>query len=699
MTEARSTDAPTAAPRLLLGATVLLWGGISGRPLIGLIAAVAVEAAHWTTVRWDFGESAFLRAWQTSILLLLLAIGLVWLDASAISALPKTMTWLPVLMLPLQFVQSYGMRRSMSLSSISLFLRKRKKHAARHGLPFRDVRFCFDHVFFGGTVIAAALGEHARSPIFFPAVVLLTGWLMLPRLVKTLGSVPLAGGLVLVLATVGGFGGEKVLDWAYQRFVFGLDGTGHYRDYSRQTRTMIGKLEEIKQSPGIQWRLIPRQGELPRLLRVAAYNSYRNTSWWAEQPKRTDGQDVEDFETVESFGIDPEYWVTAREATPEDATHAALPRFTLRGGTPRKDLFPIPGNAASMVLPTYDLDINAFGSLRLDPRHPVADALILWGDPMTTAMPPGPAARRPDGPMPELMIPEDEREAIARVVDELGLRGQSLSEIVTTLRAWYATEFTYTRYLEKPHPESEFERESFISIFLTASKRGHCEYFATATAFLLRECGIPTRYATGFAVAERDPKTGDALIRGIHGHAWCLAWDAERSKWIDVDLTPPDWTGRETPRMPAWQGLLDRWQIMRDNILVWRSQPGNLAIALGLIFLPLAAGALLIGRRLWRSKRRIGRRRSRRDFKDALARSPLAALERPAEKVLGERPPGAPLGRWLLGLRTRLDESDELERAVEMHQHLRFDPDHEPDLRERLEGLVKPLRARISRLV
>ncbi len=696
MSRSPEVDEPRPAPRLLLGASLLLWGGITGRPLVGLVLAIAVEAAHWTRVRWDFGDPAYLRAWQVSILLLLLTTGLVWLDASMLSALPQTMSWLPVIMLPLQFVQSYGMHRSMSLANLSLFLRKRRAYAMRHGLPFRDIRFSFDHVYFPSILIAASLGDFSTSPVFFPAMLVLAAAAFLPRLKSRVSA-----GVMLLLAAVGGYGGERALDYAYHQFVL-----GHYDPafltYSRQTRTSIGELGEIKQSPAIHWRLIPHQGDLPRLLRIASYNSYVNTYWSAKLPPReeTGESEVIDFETLESFGVDEPYWITAHDTPPEEATADALPRFTLRGSTPRKGLFPIPGNCGSLVLPNQDIETNPFGTLRVDPKHPVADALVLWGDPMSTAMPPWSDHRHPDRRSPDLRVPGNEKEAVVRVVDELGLRGLGLSEQIATLRAYFLRDFTYTRYLSRPRPDfdDKQERERFVSVFLEESKRGHCEYFATATAFLLREAGVPTRYATGFAVVERDPGSGEALVRGIHGHAWCLAWDARRGKWIDVDLTPPDWTGREAPRMPPWQALLDRWQILRDNILVWRSQPGNLAIALGLIFLPLLAGALLIGRRLWRSKRRIGRRRTRAEERAALALSPLGALERPASRHLGERPLGVPLPRWLGSLKGVLRDPDSLDEALALHQRLRFDPRaDDADLRRRLESLVLPLKRELRR--
>ena len=50
---------------------------------------------------------------------------------------------------------------------------------------------------------------------------------------------------------------------------------------------------------------------------------------------------------------------------------------------------------------------------------------------------------------------------------------------------------------------------------------------AAASMALLRQVGVPTRYVTGFAAVETDPKSKQALLRGTHAHAWCRVWDAE----------------------------------------------------------------------------------------------------------------------------------------------------------------------------
>jgi hypothetical protein len=346
-----------------------------------------------------------------------------------------------------------------------------------------------------------------------------------------------------------------------------------------------------------------------------------------------------------------------------------------------------------------NIEINPFGTLRLDPMHPVADALILFGDPAHTARAPWPARRDPSSTPPDLQIPATEAPVLEEVVAELGLDGLPLAQKIDRIRRHFRKHFSYSRYLENPYPRSQIERTAFVSRFLRETRRGHCEYFATATAFLLRASGTPARYATGFAVVPERPDAEEILVRGTHAHAWALAWDETREKWVDVDLTPSSWIARETPRMPAWQTWLDRWQILRDDLLVWRTRPGNFALAAILMTTPVVIGALLVVRRLWRSKRRLADAPGATAGRASGPPNALQKFEPEARKILGPRPPGVSLARWLEGLAPRLDEPAALRESIRLHRRLRFDPDAETrPLGEQLAAAVNDLARQTKRI-
>src|SRR5690606_20509142 len=93
-------------PRFLLGAALLFWSLMSGQWVMGVGLAIAVELAHWVSVRWDFHQAAFVRAWNLSLLLVIARVALTLFESSSLQVVPELMQWLPLLFFPLQFTQS-----------------------------------------------------------------------------------------------------------------------------------------------------------------------------------------------------------------------------------------------------------------------------------------------------------------------------------------------------------------------------------------------------------------------------------------------------------------------------------------------------------------------------------------------------------------------------------------------------------------
>jgi len=95
------------------------------------------------------------------------------------------------------------------------------------------------------------------------------------------------------------------------------------------------------------------------------------------------------------------------------------------------------------------------------------------------------------------------------------------------------TRYTYTLELpdrEVPDP---------LAYFLFTRKRGHCEYFASAMAVMLRTLGIPARMATGFASGVYNSITDLWVVRASDAHTWVEAWIPGYG-WASFDPTPPD---------------------------------------------------------------------------------------------------------------------------------------------------------------
>jgi hypothetical protein len=78
-----------------------------------------------------------------------------------------------------------------------------------------------------------------------------------------------------------------------------------------------------------------------------------------------------------------------------------------------------------------------------------------------------------------------------------------------------------------------------LANFLFERRKGHCEYFASAMAVMLRAVGIPSRVVTGFASGVYNPLTGWQVVRASDAHSWVEAWIAGHG-WMTYDPTPPD---------------------------------------------------------------------------------------------------------------------------------------------------------------
>lgn len=75
-----------------------------------------------------------------------------------------------------------------------------------------------------------------------------------------------------------------------------------------------------------------------------------------------------------------------------------------------------------------------------------------------------------------------------------------------------------------------------IEDFVFNRKSGHCEYFASALAMMLRGVGIPSRLVSGFKGGDFNDKTGKFEIRSLHAHAWVEAF--VDGAWKNFDPTP-----------------------------------------------------------------------------------------------------------------------------------------------------------------
>jgi transglutaminase-like putative cysteine protease len=129
-----------------------------------------------------------------------------------------------------------------------------------------------------------------------------------------------------------------------------------------------------------------------------------------------------------------------------------------------------------------------------------------------------------------------------------------------------------------------------LANFLFDRRKGHCEYFASAMAVMLRTVGIPSRVVTGFSSGVFNPLTGWQVVRASDAHSWVEAWIPSRG-WTTYDPTPPDPGATESAFMTRaalffdaadqfWQDWILSYNLDRQIVLASKVQQSGRGVKL-----------------------------------------------------------------------------------------------------------------------
>jgi hypothetical protein len=154
-------------------------------------------------------------------------------------------------------------------------------------------------------------------------------------------------------------------------------------------------------------------------------------------------------------------------------------------------------------------------------------------------------------------LPENLPRTFHRLARSLASSGDDPSERARAAMRHLSTGngFSYSRRL----PDIPTGHDPVV-YFLLEAKRGHCEYFASSLALLLRAMDIPARMVTGFYGGRWNPYGGYLTVRQSDAHAWVEAFIPGRG-WVVYDPTPAE------GRAPiAEKGLWSRLGLWLDNL-------------------------------------------------------------------------------------------------------------------------------------
>lgn len=96
-----------------------------------------------------------------------------------------------------------------------------------------------------------------------------------------------------------------------------------------------------------------------------------------------------------------------------------------------------------------------------------------------------------------------------------------------------------------------------LADFLFNVKTGHCEYFSTAMAVMLRTRDIPARVVNGFLPGEYNEAAGAYTVRQSDAHSWVEVYFPESGSWVTFDPTPS--AGRVVPARTGLAAQLGKY--------------------------------------------------------------------------------------------------------------------------------------------
>jgi protein-glutamine gamma-glutamyltransferase len=668
-------------PPLLLGAGLLFWGWQAGHLVEGALMAGLLEGAQSVKARWDFTDEDFRRIWTFCALLLFgaalyaftstggpgdfrgffqdpnLATERNMGNASA-RTVAALMRWLPMIFFLFMAAQAFSSREGVPPETISVIMRLRWQKARKLGQTVPGARSVdISYPYFVLCLFAASFHPREDQGFYWGLCALLT-WALWPHRSRRFGVVVWAG--ALGTAVLLGYNGQRGVGRIY-RSLENLNAQWFVRPIGggtdpRTSKTALGQIGWLNGSSKIVIRLEPRDGSrAPTLLREASYRTWKGQVWYSELAR-------DSFESVFE-SADHTTWVLLPGKTNSAAVNIAcyLPR--------RSGLLPLPtGTGRLENLPAWVVQKSSLGAVLVEgPGLVIFDARY---EPGTTID--SPAVTNVDTHVPVKEIP-----ALDQVIEELHLKQQSRRQVLRTLSAYFQDESKFRYCTWQNLERGRNTNATPVARFLRSTRRGHCEYFATATVLLLRQLGIPARYAVGYAVHETSGK--QYIVRQRDAHAWCLVWNPATETWQDFDTTPSSWVAAEARRASPLQRLSDSWSWIVFEFARFRWGQSHLRQYLLWGLVPVLA--LLLYQIIFRSRRQ--RQAANLDQTGAKLAWPgldseFYQVERKLLERAPPRQPFEPLSVWLL--RTSTDPAlanvkNRLRELLSLHYRYRFDPE------------------------
>ncbi len=622
-------------PPLLIATAALFWGVESANLIIGVILAVLIGGVFFVSARWRMTDEDCVRVSDLTSVIFLTSAALILLNVETVFFLKTIVIWQPLVLLPLILAQLSSGREKIIIGTRLSFSRK---GSHKHN-PF-DFR-----IFYLAVCLLSAAMANSRSQLFFPCAGIMFFWLLLANRGKAFPRMAFV--MVFLIAVGGGYfalkGAEFVHDYVSGKTRMFIREY-FYSKYADpfQAHLSFGSLGRLKTSDTIVlW--FKGEGTMPTLLRQASYENFNRHTWHSSQPYQ--------YLVVNNLMWDllPEPHISDKQATIE----FYLPK--------EKGLLPHPNGSYRVNGPTiYELEQKVDGITRIIDGAPLITYEIFYNSTL---------GRETDQPSRKnLAIHPEEDKVLEKVVENWQLEKLSTQERISKIQQFFAGGFTYSLTLS-----GKGRYSSSLENFLFGSRKGYCELFATATTLLLRKAAVPSRYVTGYVVAEKSALEDKFVVRQRHAHAWSEAYI--NGRWIVVDTTPANWLALDSENRSMFvkvKDILAYLKLKYNHFRIRTEQNYRLVLSFIVIVLAVVL-AYRIYRRMDRKTIETEVLRDKRAFK--VVDSPLYLIEK---RLLEFGIPRRKTELFLLWAE-RINEVRNIELAtietlVQLHMKLRFDP-------------------------
>ena len=664
MSSSNKTYLPPTTP-FMSGIALLLWGWECDYLIYAIPMALLLETARLIPWKIKISNNEFnYIADLTSIIFLLVAI-YIFIEKSY-HGIYIILSILPLLLFLLILSQVYSIQGFIKPSTLFISLRRLESN----DIDTRDTGIDLSYPYLFVCIISASSGNH-HAILFYIFTIILISWVLWS--LKPAHSSVFLWLFLLLSAAGGGYVGQigmiRLQSIAESSFISWFDQFMWRSRDPRRTSTAIGTLGKLKQSDRIVLR-VNTHGKIlksPLLLREATYINYGYGVWTNYQ---------ETFHLIDPVPQKNE-WILNKSSKIQDILTIG---YYLDDETA---VIPAPQGIGSITnVIASQIEYSPYGiiSFEFNPGWIKYDVLYDQDKIYDS----GPEIE-------DLDVPEMYKKDLLSLVRQLGLDTKDPENIVETVKRFFADNFKYSLTQNERYP-----RGKYLSKFLFETRKGHCEYFATATALLLRAAGIPARYVVGYSVSEYSSLEKQYIARARHAHSWVLAF--VNGNWQTVDTTPSIWVADEEENISTMEPLIDLWSWFSYRISRWNSNDSDDKITNVLVWFLLPLLFFYIWNIFIKKQVRTRTEKTKEAliFKKYGIDSPFYKLVEEVEKRYRPRKPGQTLLNWIPMPGNTLIHQD-MNRLVMLHYKYRFDP--EGLTRDQKESMDSEIEKKLTEII